>query len=437
MRIVHLGLGNFARAHQFWYTEHAPDAGDWGVAAFTGRRPDAADQLRGQDGLYSLITRGEDREDIEVVSAISALHASAEHDAFLAHLAHPDVRVVTTTVTEAGYLRGADGGLHLGDAAVAADLAAVSHDRGAAARTVPVRLAAGLDARRRAGAGSLTVVPCDNLSHNGAVLARVVLDAAEHIDPALAEWIGGSVSWVTSMVDRITPATTDQDRADVAAARGYVDASPVSTEPFSEWVLAGAFPGGRPDWEAAGALVVDDVAPFEERKLRMLNGAHSLMAYGASVRGHRTVAEAIADPVVRSWVEEWWAATARHLTVPTDDYRAALLERFSNARIQHLLAQIAADGSQKLPVRVIPVVRAELEARSAGADGALRPVAAWVQHLRGHGAPVQDAGLPESLVTPASDLEDAVTTVLRHLAPDLAAERAVVDRVTTLAREIA
>ena len=435
VRVVHLGLGNFARAHQFWYTEHAPDAADWGVAAFTGRRPDAADELRDQDGLYTLITREPAEDRFEVVSAVSAVHASAEHAEFLRLLADPAVRVVTTTVTEAGYARGPDGGLDRDDPRVAQDLARAAADPTATPQTVPVRLAMGLLARRAAGAGALTVVPCDNLTDNGSVLARVVLEAADGIDPTLAAWAGDHVSWVTSMVDRITPATTDRERADVEAALGVRDASPVPTEPFSEWVLAGEFPGGRPAWEEAGALLVDDVEPFEQRKLRMLNGAHSLMAYAATLRGHATVADAVGDPQVRGWVLEWWDAVARGLAVDTDAYRSALLSRFANPRIQHQLAQIAVDGSVKLPVRVVPVVRA---ARAAGTltDGALRPLAAWVQHLRGHGAPVRDTGPGGRLDLAGVDLTASVDRVLGLLDPGLATDQEVAGRVAALARDL-
>lgn len=436
VRIVHLGLGNFARAHTFWYTEHAPDAAGWGVAGFTGRRPDVADGLRGQDGLYTLVIRDADGDRFDVVSALSAVHAATEHDAFRRYLTDPAVALLTTTVTEAGYVRAADGGLDVSDERVAADLARVAADRAAPAATVPVRIAAGLAARRDAGAGPVTVLPCDNLVDNGAMLARVVGDAAALIDPALPGWVADHVAWATCMVDRITPATTDRERQDVLEATGYVDASPVPTEPFSEWVISGRFPAGRPAWEEAGALVVDDVEPFENRKLRMLNGAHSLQAYAGSIRGHETVAEAIGDPMVRRWVEEWWDAVARHLTVPSGDYRESLRHRFGNPRIQHRLAQIAADGSQKLPVRVLPVIRAERAAGSL-ADGALRPVAAWVQHLRGLGAPVTEAALPDGLRLAGADVPTAVDRVLRHLDPGLAADGEICRRVARLSDEIA
>ena len=435
VRIVHLGLGNFARAHQFWYTEHATDAKEWGIAAFTGRRPGAANALHGQDGLYTLITREPAEDRFEVISTVSAVHASAEYEAYLGYLSDPEIRLVTTTVTEVGYLRRTDAGLDLDDARVRADLRDVRADPRAVAGTVPVKLAVGLQARRAASGGPVTVLPCDNLTDNGTAVARVVLDAAELIDPTLVDWIRANVSWATCMVDRITPATTDREREDVQAALGYLDASPVPTEPFSEWIISGEFSGGRPAWEDAGALVVADVKPFEHRKLRMLNGAHSLMAYAASIRGHETVADAISDVQVRNWVMEWWDAVARHLEVETEEYRSALVTRFENPRIQHRLAQIATDGSMKLPVRILPVVTEE---RAAGhlADGALRPIAAWVQHLRGHGAPVQDVGLAAGPSLVGRDPAESVDLVLRHLDPELGADADIALRVTRIAGEL-
>ncbi|MFD0823808.1 mannitol dehydrogenase family protein, partial [Micromonospora zhanjiangensis] len=210
-------------------------------------------------------------------------------------------------------------------------------------------------ARHAGGAGPLAVVCCDNLPDNGAATARVVRGLAAAARPELARWIDGSVSFVTTMVDRITPRTTPADVRTVAELTGYVDAVPVVTEPFSEWVLSGDFPAGRPAWEAAGARFVDDVTPHETRKLLLLNGAHSLLAYAGGARGHDTVAAAVADPVCRGWLERWWDEAARYVPLPAAEvaaYRAALLRRFANPRIRHLLAQIAADGSQKLPIRL-------------------------------------------------------------------------------------
>ena len=385
VRLVHLGLGNFFRAHQAWYTDRAPDAGDWGIAAFTGRRGELAETLTAQEGLYTLITRAADGDRFEVLSSLSRAHAAAEHEAWLGHFASPAVAAVTITVTEAGYLRGPDGDLDRDRPEVQADAEALRQDPAALVRTAPARLTAGLAARRRADAGPITLVPCDNLPHNGEVATRVVRDLAELVDPGLAGWVADSVSYVTTMVDRITPRTTEEDVRAVAEATGLEDRAPVATEPFHEWVLSGSFSGGRPRWEEAGATFTEDIAPFEDRKLWLLNGGHSLLAYAGSARGHETVAEAVADDACREWLEEWWDEAARYLPFPEPDvaaYRAALLDRFANPRMHHRLGQIAADGSQKLPVRVLPTLRQE---RAAGRlpPAATRVLAAWVCHLRG------------------------------------------------------
>jgi fructuronate reductase len=382
VRAVHLGLGGFFRAHQAWYTDRAGD--DWGIAAFTGRRPDLARALAAQDGLYTLVSRGADGDEFDVVGSVARAHAADEHDAWLGYCSSPDVRVVTVTVTEAGYRP---------DAA-------------------PARLLAGLRARRAVDAGPLTVVPCDNLPRNGAVLETAVRELA---DPGLRGWMESQLAVVTTMVDRITPEPTDAERQAVLAATGVDDRCPVATEPFTEWILAGDFPGGRPAWETAGAVFTDDVTPFEERKLWLLNGSHSLLAYAGPLRGHATVAEAIADDVCRRWVESWWDTCGPHLALPADDvarYRAALLERFANPRMRHALAQIAADGSQKLPVRFLPVLHRE---RAAGRlpEAAVVALAAWLLHLAG--GPVRDVRADELRPLVAGGVAAGVPRVLAAL----------------------
>jgi len=418
VRIVHLGLGNFFRAHAAWYTDRAPDADDWGIAAFTGRSPATAVSLAAQDGLYTLLVRGPGGPLPEVVSSLSAVHPGDDLAALRDYFARPEVAVVTSTVTEAGYRRAADGGLDLTDDAVRDDIAALVADPlGGRVTTTPGRLVAGLLARRAAGAGALTVVPNDNVPDNGAMVARVVDDLAAAVDPTLCPWLEDHVSFVTTMVDRITPRTTDDDRAEVLSRCRVDDPETVPTEPFSEWVLSGHFPGGRPAWDAVGARIVDDVEPFEKRKLWLLNGSHSLLAYAGSVRGHDTVADAISDPTARAWVEQWWDAASRHLTLPPTDvaaYRHALLERFSNPAIRHLLAQIAADGSQKIPIRAVPVIAADLEQGRVD-PGATRLLAAWVTHLRGHGAPVTDPRSLELRDLVAGSPREAVERVLDRL----------------------
>ena len=363
VRIVHLGLGAFHRAHQAWYTRRASDASDWGIAAFTGRRPDAADLLAPQEGLFTLVERGPEGDRFEVIDSIVRVGSGEQ---FVAALSDPAVAILTLTITEAGY--------------------------GAAAAELPEsalgRVIRGLDARRRAGAPRLAIVPCDNLPANGALVSRALHDRAAHVDPELADWLDRGVSVVSTSVDRITPRTTAADREEVLRATGWDDASPVVTEPFADWTLSGDFPSGRPHWESAGARFVDDIAPWEARKLWLLNGAHTLLASAGPARGHSTVAEAIADPQLRQAVDTLWADAARHLPdVETQQYRALLLERFANPRIEHRLAQIAEDSLLKLRLRIVPVARLE---RAAGrpALGAAIAIAAWIGRTGGQVADI-------------------------------------------------
>ena len=432
VRLLHLGVGNFFRAHQAYYTQlanaadvadPADPAGQWGYAAFTGRSTAVADDLAPQDGLYTLIVKHAEAVENLLISALSEVYPGGDVATLRAIFASPELAVVTCTVTEAGYRRNAAGGLDLADAAVAADIAALAGDPlGAEPSTAPGKLVAGLLSRRAAlGDGAkLAVCPCDNVPDNGAMVARVVRDLAAAVDPALVGYIDATCAFVTTTVDRITPRTTDADRAALAAATGIDDPAAVVTEPFSEWVLQGDFPAGRPAWETAGARFVDDIHPYEQRKLWLLNGSHSLMAYAATMLGIESVYDAIRDPRVRGWVEQWWDVAAAHLPLPAPeiaDYRAALIERYENPNIRHLLAQIAADGSQKIAIRIVPALLAEL----AGAGdprlvaGATRPIAAWMLHLRGLGAPVTDAHADEVRALVGGSLEESVAAVLDYL----------------------
>lgn len=439
VRIVHIGLGNFHRAHEAYYTFHAADGDQWGIASFCGRNRDQADALAPQDGLYTLIVQGARGNRPEVIGSISEARGSEEIERWLELLSSPEVVILSSTVTEKGYsvVRGA---LDLTDEAVAQDLATLRSGTVGALHSYAGKVVAGLEARRAAGVGGLTILPCDNLSNNGGVARAAIVGFAEAYDPDLLGWIEENVEFASSMVDRITPATTDENRAAVLAECGYRDEWPVPTEPFIEWVIEAEFPHGRPDWESSGAKVITEgLDVFETRKLWLLNGSHSMMAYAGPIRGRETVAEGIADPVIRGWVETYWDEASRHLALPAADisaYRSALTERFANPNIRHLLAQIAHDGSVKLAQRTVPVAKAER------ADGNL-PVgcattfAAWVLHLRGQGAPVVDAlAGPAQEAARATDPTEAVRGVLATLDEELAADAdfvaAVVDQLAVV-----
>jgi fructuronate reductase len=383
------------------------------------------------------VSRAADADRFEVLSSLSRAHAAADQDAWLRYFQAPELSAVTITVTEAGYLRGPDGGLDTGRPDVQADIEALRSNPTGLVRTAPARLVAGMAARRRADAGPLALVPCDNTPGNGVLAERVVRDLAQLIDADLAGWLDDSVAVVSTMVDRITPRAAPEDLAAVLESTGFDDRCPVVSEPFHEWVLSGAFPAGRPRWQDAGAAFTSDVTPYEHRKLWLLNGAHSLLAYAGSITGHETVAGAAADETCRSWLEEWWTVASPHLNQPAAEiatYRAALLERFANTRMHDRLDRIAADGSQKLPIRILPVLRAE---RAAGrvAPGATRVLAAWVCHLRGLGAPVNDVRASEVVPLAKGPLAEAVPRVLAALDPALGADTDVVTLVVDQSKE--
>ena len=393
VRIVHLGLGAFHRAHQAWYTAHSDPGQEWGIAAFTGRSPDAARILRRQDCLYTLVTREPDGDRVETVESIVAAHDGADTDALRDYLRRPEVTVVTLTVTEKGYRQDERGNLDTNDPEVAADLQALSVAltsdgvlTSGILHTMPGRLLWALDARRRAlPDATITLIPCDNLPDNGAVLRRVLHDLAGATSPPLAAWISAQVDIVSTSVDRITPRTTTADIDAVAMSTGIRDEALVVTEPFHSWILAGRIRAPRPPWEAAGAVVVTDIEPFEQRKLWMLNGAHSLLAYEGILRGHETVAAAIRDPECLARVHALWdldesllASADAHLDLA--GYRDALIWRFSNPAIAHRLRQIATDGSIKLRARILDPLR---RARGTGAHGeaALAVLEAWARFV--------------------------------------------------------
>ena len=425
VRAVHIGLGVFHRAHQAWYTAHAVDGEDWGIAAYTGRSPDAARALSAQDGLYTLIERGPRADRAEIVDAISVAVDGSDVGHLIDTLSRPEVSVVTLTITEAGYgmRAGRPTEVAFADAEIVAAAGRGALTDGQAPRTAIGRLTLALEARRRAEAGPLTVVPCDNMPDNGALTRDAVMVFAERLGDEAVDYVRDQVGFVSTSVDRITPRTTDADRADARRLTGFDDASPVVAEPFSDWTLADGFRSDAPAWQTAGARIVPDVAPYERRKLWLLNGSHTLLAAAGMLRGSGTVDEAIADPVIAQWVEEFWDECEPHL--PADlavhDYRARLRERFENDRIHHALDQIAADSQTKLQVRISPVLRAERAAGRRGTASA-RVFAAWIAL----DAQQNGLGLPTM---------DDVRSTIAAIDPTLAADDDLVADIRALAKE--
>ncbi len=406
--IVHLGVGAFHRAHQAVYTEASLAAGDnrWGTLGASLRSPDTRDALVRQDGLYTVAVRDGAGERLQVVGGLrSVLVAPEEPGALLAALTRPDVRIVSLTVTEKGYCRDpATGELDEAHPDVRHDLGRPEAPRSALGFVVEA-----LRLRRTEGTLPFTLLSCDNLPGNGATLRGLVTRFADLRDPDLGRFIAGEVRCPSTMVDRIVPATTEADRAAVSATLGLRDAWPVVTEPFSQWVIEDAFGNGRPDWERAGASLVADVAPFELMKLRLLNGSHSTLAYLGVLAGYATVADAMAAPgfaaLVRAMMDE---EIGPDLPVPTGfdlkAYKTSLIERFRNPALHHRTAQIATDGSQKLPQRLLAPIRERL-ARGAPFGRLSLGVAAWMRYATGvdeHGRVI--------------DLQDPMADVLRRCA---------------------
>lgn len=387
--VAHFGPGAFHRAHQAWFLEQLlPHDPRWGIAGIALRSPDVRDALAAQDNLYTLAVRDE-TVSFQVIGAIrEMLVAPEDPQATLRRLSARSTALVTITVTEKGYCLAADGTLDSSHADIRRDL---QSPRSPA--SVIGFLVEALRRRRDERTPAFTVMGCDNLADNGVKLGRAVVQFAERVDPDLARWIEGEVFFPRTMVDSITPATTDALRESVATALGVEDRWPVQREPFAQWVIesdvgvrAGRGAAPAPDWEGIGVTVTRDVAAYDRAKLRLVNGAHSTLAYAGILLGHRTVSEAMGDADLSALTQ----AMMTHDIVPTlsatagldlNRYVESIVQRFRNPGMRHELAQIACDGSQKLPVRILGTIR---DALSAGRpiDRLCVPLAAWMRFVR-------------------------------------------------------
>ena len=383
--IVHLGIGAFHRAHGAVYTDDVLGSGDmrWGIVGASLRSPDTRDALAPQDGLYSLDVRDGAGEEVRVIGAIRAvLVAPEDPEALLAAMTDPGVRIVSLTVTEKGYCHNpATGELDEGHPDIRHDLANPGRPRSA-----PGFLVEALARRRAAGTPLFTVLSCDNLPANGRTAKRVLTCMAALRDPELGRVLEGELACPSSMVDRIVPATTDEDRTRLSGLIGVEDRWPVLAEPFTQWVIEDHFPTGRPDWP--GATFVGDVEPFELMKLRLLNGSHSTLAYLGYLAGHETVAEAMGEPgiaaVVKGLMDREVTPTLPRLPgFDLDAYKASLLARFRNPALRHRTWQIAMDGSQKLPQRLLGTARDRLR-HGGSIDLIALGVAAWMRYVSGN-----------------------------------------------------
>ena len=374
--IVHLGIGAFHRAHQAVFTEDAVAAqgGDWGIIGASLQRPDVPDALGAQDGLYAVETLGNDAH-YRVMGIIrEALFAPRDRDRLLAALAAPSIRAVTLTLSEKGYCLDADGVLDLTHPDIVADLASPQAPRSAIGW-----LALALAERRKKSAGPLTILPCDNLGSNGEKLSNAVGTFAERAHPGLTAWITTNATFPLTLVDCIVPASDTAHRARVEQALGVQDLASVQREDFAQWVIEDRFAGPLPAWARAGAEIVPDISDYQQLKLHVLNTAHSALAYLGLPRGHALVRQAIADPDLLAFLEEMAAREIAPALAALDvmAYWRTVKKRFENPMIDHRLAQIAEDGSLKLPQRLFPLL--EANARSGQAvERMAQVVRAWL-----------------------------------------------------------
>jgi mannitol 2-dehydrogenase len=414
--IVHLGVGGFHRSHQAMYLDRLMEQGqalDWGICGVGVLPSDSRmrDVLSTQDGLYTLVLAHPDgRLEARVIgSMVEYLLAPDDPEAVVERMADPQVRIVSLTVTEGGYNTTGIGSFDLADPGVVADL-----EPGAVPRTVFGLVVAALARRRERGVPPFTVVSCDNMPHNGDVAADSFTAFARARDPELGDWVAGHVRFPNSMVDRITPGTTDAQRAEVTRRFGVDDGWPVIAEPFAQWVLEDDFGLGRPPLEDAGVQLVADVEPYELMKLRLLNAGHQCLGYLGSLAGWTHIHEACQDPSVSAFLLGYMTeeATPTLAPVPGIDlaqYRTDLLDRFSNSHVRDTLARLCVDGSERMPKFLLPVVRDDL---AAGRDvtRAAVAVAGWARWAAG----TDDAGHELEIVDPRAD---ALRTAARDTDP--------------------
>jgi mannitol 2-dehydrogenase len=418
--IAHIGVGGFHRAHQAFYTDALMNQGeghDWSICGVGLRPEDRAvhDALAGQDYLYTLFELGDtpDTETRIIASISGMLLAEDDVQALIDKLASPEIRIVSLTITEGGYCIDDSNGefmTHLPQ--IQYDLA---HPN--APKTMFGFLCAALSKRRAAGTPAFTVMSCDNLPHNGAVARKALLAFATLRDADLHDWIAANVSFPNAMVDRITPMTSTAHRLQLHDEKGIDDAWPVVCEPFVQWVLEDKFVDGRPAWEKVGVQFTDDVTPYEEMKIKLLNGSHLALTYLGSLKGYRFVHETMNDPQFVAYIRAYMDldVTPQLASVPGIDlegYKDTLIERFSNQAIADQLERVCSDGSSKFPKFTIPTIN-RLILDQGNLDRASLVVAAWALYLKGN---PDEQGGSYKIVDPRAEFckalvaDDALTT---------------------------
>ena len=418
--ILHLGIGAFHRAHQAVYTDEILSADPtWGIVGASLRSEETRNALRPQHYLYTLATRSGEGERLRVIGSVKdVIVAEKERPGLLAATGDPRIRIVSLTVTEKGYCHDPSSGvLNEAHPDIVHDLAAPRDPR-----SVPGLLVEGIARRRAAGLPPFTVLTCDNLPANGRLVKRLIDRFAALRDADLGKFVAGEVLCPATMVDRITPATTDEDREKIADSLGVVDAWPVLTEPFSQWVIEDRFSAGRPHWDEAGAGFVSDVEPYELMKLRLLNGAHSSLAYLGYLAGHETVSDVMADKDFDRFVRGLMEEVTPTLDVPPSTdlaaYKAALIQRFKNSALKHRTWQIAMDGSQKLPQRLLGTIRDCLRL-GLPIEHLVLGVAGWMRYVTGVDERGGAIDVSDPLAVRLRTIADATGPVAERLAPAL------------------
>ena len=399
--IVHFGVGGFHRAHQAIYVDTLMNAGealDWGITG-VGLLPGdrrMRDALKGQDCLYTLVVKDPDgtMHPRVIGSVVDYLFAPDDPEAVLAVMSDPATRIVSLTITEGGYLvNQATGEFDAGDPSIQADLA-----EGAVPTTAFGFVVEALRRRRAAGVEPFTVMSCDNIQGNGEVAHKMIGAFARLKDAELAAWFEQNVSFPNSMVDRITPVTTDEDRAELADQFGVEDAWPVVCEPFTQWALEDRFPAGRPPYDHAGVQLVPDVTPYELMKLRLLNASHQALCYLGYLAGYRYAHEVCQDELFTGFLLDYMDMEGTPTLEPVpgvdlDAYKHQLIERFANPEIRDTLARLCAESSDRIPKWLVPVIRIQLGHGGPVSRSAL-VVASWARYAEG----VDEEGEPIEIV---------------------------------------
>ncbi|MFA0014197.1 fructuronate reductase [Vibrio lentus] len=387
-RIVHLGFGAFHRAHQALFTNEmlSKTSTDWGICEinlFGGE--DLIESLRTQDHLYTVAEKGAESTDVKLIGSVTeSLHPNLDGiEAVLEKMAEPQVAIVSMTITEKGYCADpATGKLDRNNALVIADLANPTQPKSALGYIVQA-----LKIRRDRKLPPFTVMSCDNVQENGHVAKAAIIEFAQLLNPELRDWIETHVTFPCTMVDRIVPAATEETLTEIAELLGCEDPCGIACEPFRQWVIEDNFVAGRPDWNVAGAEFVEDVVPYEEMKLRMLNGSHSFLAYLGYLGGYDHISDTMTDAGYRKAAfDMMMISQAPSLTMPEgtdlEGYATLLINRFTNPSLKHKTWQIAMDGSQKIPQRMGGSLRFHLD-QGSDFSWLATAIAGWMRYVSG------------------------------------------------------